>query len=196
MEPDIESLRENYSLYSDEKLVQIASEEARRLRPEAVQVLGEEIRKRGLGDDYFTSIEAQRQELTPDNMEGYLDLLSSLPCPVCKSNSKKLNATIKGTVVSVLFYTQYEKKLIIACPKCLKAANNEGLYYSGFFGWWALPWGPIRTIQSLILNSKMLKNSKAEQPNELFEDFVGNNVGKIELNKDDQTVLSSLIKFD
>lgn len=56
--------------------------------------------------------------------------------------------------VSLLFVTFYRKSQVYAIPNG-KSRIIPGLKYSlisFIFGWWGFPWGPIRTLQSIVTN--------------------------------------------
>ncbi|MXV50072.1 hypothetical protein GS399_03740 [Pedobacter sp. HMF7647] len=137
MEPNLDELRKNYEKFDNSKLVRIATEEATRLRPEAVELLKQIISERGLSKDITKGIDAQFQEVDNETLLEYTELLRELPCPICKSTEEKLNATMTGCVVSFIIMTSYKKELKIACPNCLDKANNQAMIKSALFGWWA-----------------------------------------------------------
>jgi len=195
MEPSIEDLRNNYKRFSDDKLIQLATTDAAGLRPEAIQVLQEEIKDRGLSTDLLKGIDVQRKEINEKELLEFCEIIRKQPCPICGSALFKLNATLTGNVVSFLIFTNYEKKLVIACPDCLRKANKNAMIKSAFLGWWGIPWGIIRTIQSFIFNNKMSKQTQLEEPNENLIGFVLERVGTIEANKLDNARLQSLIKY-
>ena len=193
MEPGIAELRKNYERFNDDKLIRLATEQATMLRPEALDVLKQVIKERGLSENINSGIEAQLRVADEASLLEYCNLLRNLSCPVCNSSSFKLNATITGTVVSFIVFTNYEKKLVIACPNCLNKQNNDALTKSLLFGWWGIPWGIVRTIQALIFNTKMQKQNNQMEANDVLKSFVRSKVGKIEMNKNNQKELQSLI---
>src|SRR6187551_1813391 len=99
MEPSIDDLRKNYKGYSDEQLIQIATTDASGLRPEAIQVMQDEIKARGLSDKLFKCIEVQRNQLSEQEILEYCDVLRKQPCPVCGSSAFNLNAAMIGSVI-------------------------------------------------------------------------------------------------
>ncbi|MHB1277677.1 MAG: hypothetical protein ACYC1Q_04700 [Bacteroidia bacterium] len=194
MEPNLNEIRKNYERFSDDKLIRIATEEATSLRPEALALLREIIRERGLSEDIHRGIDAQFEEFDEQTLYEHAEILRKLPCPLCGSGKEKLNATITGTVISIIYATQYEKEFKIACPNCLDAANNHAMTKSVLLGWWG-PWGLIKTPQALYMNDKMKKQNRLSEPNELFLGFVHERRGRIEANKNNPTELRELIKY-
>ncbi|HNI44035.1 MAG: hypothetical protein JNM36_03875 [Chitinophagales bacterium] len=193
MQITIENLRKNYQRYSDDEIVRIATKEAHLLSPEAVEVLQEEIAKRQLSPDLLKGIAVQLKNVSEQELWDYCELLRSLPCPVCNANTNQLNATITATVTSFVI-TYYKKELLIACPTCLDKANKTALIKTLLLGWWGFPWGIIRTIQAVMLNSNMSRIAQHSQPNMLLKEFVLQQIGTIESNKDKPERLQSLIK--
>lgn len=193
MEPNLKDLRKNYERFSDEKLIRIATEEATDLRPEALALLREIIQERGLSEDIHRGIEAQFEEVDYLTLYKYAELLRGLPCPLCGSEKEKLNATIIGTVISIIYATEYRKELKIACPDCLDKANNQAMLKSALLGWWGAS-GIFKTPQALFLNEKMKKQNRLAEPNGLFLGFVLERRGRIEANKNNPSELKDLIK--
>ena len=193
MEPSVEELRKNYESYDDSKLIRIATEEAASLRPEALVLIKQIIKERGLSANILAAVDVQVKPVDPGTLSKYTNLLRSQPCPICNSTANKLNATIAATVMSFIILTNYKKELIIACPDCLDKKNNDAMLKSALLGWWGLPWGIIRTIQSLILNNKMKNQNRLFESNDLLNGYVFNNVGRMEASKNNPEKLQELI---
>lgn len=193
MEPSVEQLRKNYQSFDDNKLTRIATEEAASLRPEALAVLKEVIKERGLSEDVLRGADVQVSNITEKSLLEYAELLRGQPCPICGTTTEKLNATIAATVKSFIIITNYKKELKIACPACLDKQNESATLTSGLLGWWGLPWGIIRTVQALMLNSKMKKQNHLQEPNDLFKSFVYKRIGRIEANRNKPELLHDMI---
>ncbi|HYV94794.1 MAG TPA: hypothetical protein VE978_23675 [Chitinophagales bacterium] len=191
----IDELRKNYKSFSDDELIRLATREASGLTPEGLQVLTEEIKRRNLSHDLIKGIEVQFNPLGEEAFSGYCELIRNQPCPICGSSSHKLNATITGSVVSVLIVTSYVKQLVIACPSCLNKANKHAMIKSALLGWWGLPFGFIRTIQAFILNNKMSSVAWLDEPNDLLKAFVVSHIGAIEANTNNAEGLQALTKY-
>ncbi|MDB5013454.1 MAG: hypothetical protein JWQ25_1656 [Daejeonella sp.] len=194
MEPSLEQLRKNYERYDDGKIIRLATEEATSLRPEAIDLLKQIIKERGLHEQVLKGVEAQFEEMDDNKFVEYTELIRRLPCPVCKSTNEKLNATITSSVVSFLIMTTYKKELKIACPDCLDKQNNRAMIKSALLGWWGFPWGIIRTPQALLFNNKMKRQNRVSEPNDLLNAFVYNRIGRLELNRNSQENLQDMIE--
>lgn len=140
-------------------------------------------------------IDIQLQDLSLDEANYYSEILRDLPCPICKKNDQKLNATMIYNVISFIIGTNYESELLIACPNCLDKANNNAIIKSVILGLWGLPWGPIRVLQSVSKNKLNKAHNQVKVPNKLLLSFVINNVGIIEANKNNPKELNSIIKY-
>jgi hypothetical protein len=193
MEPSLDQIREHYRSYSDDDLTLLATTEARRLRPDVVEALEEELRSRGLPETISHAIDAQIVELSEEEIQAYCERLQSQPCPVCGAVEYDLNATVTKSVVSLLIITLRKRRMLIACPDCLDQATKEATIKSALLGWWGFPWGIIRTIQAISSNNARLKQHRIEAPNDLLRAFVVSNVGKIEMNWDNEEELQVLI---
>jgi hypothetical protein len=187
------ALRENYRRLSDDKLMRIASEDATKLRPEALVLLKEELSTRGLTETAERAIEAQFRVVSEQEIAEYCGLLQAQPCPICRSSAQRLNAALTSKVISFLVMTTWKKQFAIACPTCLDKLNRDASISTALLGWWGFPWGIIRTIQALIANGKMEKTNHVPYPNDLLKAFVVGNVGRIEAARDNATDLQALI---
>lgn len=195
MELTKEEIRKNYSQFNDKKIIRLATERTSTLRPEAVEILKEIINERGLSEDLIRGIDIQFKELSLDEVKVYSEILRDLPCPVCKKNIQKLNATMIHHVISFIIVTNYESELLIACPSCLDKANNTAIIKSVILGLWGLPWGPIRVLQSVSKNKLNKAHNRVMVPNKLLLNFVNNNIGLIEANKNNPKELNSIITY-
>ncbi|RYU81010.1 hypothetical protein [Hymenobacter persicinus] len=187
-------LRENYRRLSDDKLLRIVSEDAVRLRPEALALLQDELRTRGLAEVAEQSVQAQFRVLDEAGVQEYCALLQAQPCPLCQSAARPLNATITSKVLSFLVMTTQKKAFAIACPGCLDTLSREANTSSALLGWWGVPWGLIRTPQALIFNNKMAKGHHLPYANDLLKAFVVSNVGRIEAAKGNPADLQNIIR--
>jgi hypothetical protein len=120
-----EELRETYAKLSNNKLIQIATQESGSLRPEALDILKEELHKRKLSDEYMTAVDIQQVVLTEEKKQFYYALIQTLPCPMCGSTSKQLNMALVSRVYSFIILTSYIKKPIIGCEDCLHSKLNN-----------------------------------------------------------------------
>lgn len=192
MEPTIEDLRRNYERFDDDKLIRIATQDAARLRPDALELLLTIIKERGISEDVVRGLKA-RVELTGDDLDDYVELVRSIACPLCGSNAQPLNGVLVGQVISIVIMTTYDKELRIACPTCLEKELDNASITSGLLGWWGLPWGPVGTIQSFFFNAQMKKEAKQEQAAEALRGFVLKHIGTIEMHRNAPEELRQLI---
>ena len=193
MLPDEKELQQTYAGFPDTKLVKMATQQARELRPEALQVLQQELQKRGLLQHVQHDIELQFRQADERVIGQHCETVRSLPCPRCKATTRKLNATLTGEVVSFLIYTRYEKQLKIACPDCLDRAHNAAMLKSAFLGWWAVPGGVINTVHSLIFNLRMKSNNHQPEPTDALRETVSTHLERIEKLHGDRAQLQALI---
>ena len=193
MEPSLEQLRKNYDQFDDKKLIRIATEEAAGLRPEALELVKQIIKERGLSTAVTKGIDVQLEKIGDARLHEYTELLRRLPCPVCNRTDEKLNASITATAISYIFLTQLRKELKIACPQCLDKLHKDATTKSALFGWWGIPWGIIRTPGAIIFNNKMKKGNSLNEANNLLKSFVLDRVGRIESSRNNQEELLDII---
>lgn len=190
---DIADLEKNYAGFSDEKIIRLATEEVASLRPEAVEILRKELRVRGLSEKIGEGISVQLKPLTEEELFLYVNLIETLPCPVCNSNSEHLNAIQISEVVSFFVITSHKKTLKIACPVCLNKSLDQATIKTLFLGWWGFPNGLIQSIKGLDLNAKTKKALMFKQNNNLLREFAAQNAGILETYKSDKNKLLNII---
>lgn len=190
---NLNDIRENYKRFDDYQIEKIALEEAHSLRPEVLDILKAEIKQRNLNLNLINSVDSQTKQLTNDEFNEYCEILKKHPCPKCKSKTQKINVTMVGEVVSMVIISDYDKSVKVACSNCLDDIHNKANIKTMLLGWWGFPWGPIYTIRSFIFNSNMKKNNRGEQSNQIFKNFVINNIGILESAKTEPKKLTEFI---
>ena len=190
---DIQIVKENYQKLSEAELTRMAANDAVGLTQEAQQVLVEEIKRRNLDPNIINAVHAQNAAYTIEEVDKYCEILRNLSCPGCGTSSLKLNGTMTSEVMSFILFTNRVKKIKIGCPNCLDKANDNAITKSTIAGWWGIPWGPVRTIQAIILNHKNKKTNHLEIPNDYLRSFALSRVGLIEAHKNDEEKLRQII---
>nr|WP_295876528.1 hypothetical protein [uncultured Chitinophaga sp.] len=190
---DIKIVQERYAGMSDRELVFFVTGNGYGLTPEALKVVKEEIAKRGINSRLADVLDIQNRSLSEDEIDDYCALLSHLHCPVCGSNRTKLNATLTAEVTSFIFITEYKTKIRVACPACLDKLNDSALMTTRIFGWWALPWGIIKSRQAISVNNRSKQNNHKSIPSLYLKWFVVCCKGQLELHKHDRTALINII---
>lgn len=190
---DIQFVRENYQRLTDDELIRVATQDAAGLTTEAQEVVKEEIERRNLDTNIIKGVAAQNKNYTVQEIDTYCDIVQKLNCPVCQSSSQKLNATLTGEVVSFIFFTQYKKKIKVACPNCLDKASNSALTKTATLGWWGIPWGVIRTPQAIALNLKSKRTNHLQGHNNYLRSFTLSVIGELETYKDNKEKLQQIL---
>jgi hypothetical protein len=176
-------------------LVRVLTQNSVGLTPEAIEVVKEELSKRNIDSSVARAVDAQNKQYTLEEIDTYCSLIQNLPCPITGSTDEKLNATLTAEVMSFIFFTNYNKKIIIGSPTALDKANKNALLKTAILGWWGIPWGIIRTIQAINLNIKNKRSNRADGPNDYLRSFVLGRVGQIEAFKDNPHKLSEIINL-
>jgi hypothetical protein len=190
---DIRFVRENYQRMTDAELVRIATQDAAGLTPEAQEIIQEEIKKRKLDANIINGVHAQNKTHTAEEIDAYCAIVRQLACPACGTSASKLNGTMTSEVLSFILFTQYSKKLKVACPACLDKANNTALVKTAVLGWWGIPWGFIRTIQAIGSNIQSKSTNRLDTPNDHLRNFILSRVGQFETYKDNREKLQQVI---
>lgn len=153
MNTDIQTLRNNYSRFSDDKIFKLAKEELFQLNEEAVIVLKEEVIKRQLPLIELIKNNLSYQENINALIDGHSDYVRNLPCPICGSEEYLLNAVVVSSVTSYIVFTRHAKDFHIGCPPCLTQKKNSAEGITLAFGWWGFPFGIIETFSGISRNT-------------------------------------------
>jgi len=194
MKIDREALRQHYERLPDEDIERLAYYEANDLTPEAVDILKNEIKRRGLSNSYETAVETHVAGLGEEEKKELLNRISALACPLCGSDHERLNASKVVTVKSFIVATTTEKPLIIACPDCIRANAKGALITSLLLGWWGIPWGPISTLGSIVDNVMALNSKKYNELSSEFIEFFEPHLIAIKVNIDEVKDLNDLLE--
>ena len=181
---------------SDDELIRIATTDASGLTPQAQEIIKEEVAKRKLDTNILKGVEAQNKSYSIEEIDKYCNLVQTLSCPICKTNSEKLNATMTSEVVSAIVFSTKNKKIKVGCPSCLDKANNSALTKSVLLGWWGIPWGIFWTIKAINDNLKSKRTNHIDTPNDYLRGFTVSKIGQLETYKDDKTKLQQIIATD
>lgn len=186
-------VKEMYQRMTDEELKRIATQDGQGLTPDAIGIVKEEIARRGIDSNITKGIAAQNREYTIEEIDVYCTILSKLECPYCGNFADKLAATQTMEVWSAVIITSYDRKMKVGCPNCLDKENNKALTKSVLLGWWGLPWGIVRTVQSVYVNIRNKKKNHSYEHNDFFRSFALSNVGQIEAYKNNKQALQEMI---
>ena len=188
------NLEKSYKEFGNDKIINLAQYEIKKLTPEAIEILRKEIVRRKLNPKLIEIIDEQINGLRIDDFFEYAKFLLNLPCPICGLRGKKIDLTRKGLVVSFIFLTNYDKILICGCKDCLRKKIRKSMILSLLTGWWGVPLGPLKTIQSVFFNLRKLEETRSEDQSEDFLKFVYANTGFIHANLENESELFDLIK--
>ena len=97
---DLNDIRDNYRNFPDWKIEKIASEEANSLRPEVLDILKAEIKRRNLKSNLINSVDSQTRELTESEFNEYCHILRNHPCPKCNSLDLRVNVTPPSCLIA------------------------------------------------------------------------------------------------
>ena len=162
---------QNRSLPEDD-IERLAYCEVGDLSREAFQILKKEIQRRGLPDELGVVADIQAKGLSEEEQIELIRKIAMFPCPHCGRKQTYLNAFSIMIVKSYVIVTEVDKPLVIACPECISTKAKSALIKSLFWGWWGIPWGPIRTIHSIFVNLRALNAGTHNEPTNEFREFV------------------------
>ena len=191
---DLKIIEENYARMSDAELERIATTDTHGLRPEVYGIIEKEINKRNLNPNLLNGVIAQNRTYTRKELEAYSELLRDLPCPICRSKTKKLNGTISYTVKSFVLFTNYRIEPTVACVDCLDKKNNDAILVTALLGWWGFPGGLLKTPLYIYKNIKAKKENKLKHSNDALLAFTLGNIGELEAFKESKEKLKEIIR--
>ncbi len=181
-----DELRENYRKFRDEDLVRIAVRDAESLTPEALQILKEEIRKRGL--QYTEPSKPAFLILEKPLLDSYCYCIQNAFCPNCNVQGN-LNRIKVGTVFGIPHFHVSNTEHLILCNSCSKSIVAKKCLYSFFLGVWTI----FPFLITMFRNINGLRVFKSSEPSELLVDFVKANYKEIEPIKGDALAISLLL---
>ncbi len=189
---DLEQIKENYANFEDYKLEHLAKNEAGSLEPEVIPILMAEIKKRGLDSNLEKGIEAQTKALTESEVLELKNKVVGLKCPMCGQKDKPLMGSLIRSVKSFVVFTNYKKTPIITCQECADKKKKSALISTIILGWWGIPWGLVRTPQTII--NYFADKSKVEEISEsILTGFAIENIGEIKTNWNNEDELVEFI---
>ena len=165
MELDVTLLRKHYATLPDAKLRSLI-EESLDLTPDAVQVLKEEIAKRGLPLLRSVNNVFENKVQIDKLIEERIAIIRDRTCPICKTEEYKLN----GICLSTVSFFKSSKAFYIACPNCLMNKKHEATNKTSFINI-GLYWGVIRAHQSLTLNMKAAEELNSGNPTKCLWEY-------------------------
>lgn len=189
---DLDSIRSFYSSLSDGELINRISLNSSGLKSEVLIVIKDELVKRDLSLRYLDATIAQNKVLTDSELSVYAESIRNLDCPVCKKKTTKLNASIIHSIVSVLVFSTTTKEIVIACPTCLDKRNSDATNTTLVLGWWSLG-GFFQTPSYISNNMRLKKEHHQYKANNTLITFIKENIGRLELYKDDDLLMSEFI---
>lgn len=190
---EIGEIRELYAKMNDAQLEYNAKYKANKLRPEVIEIIKEEITKRGLGEKFLTVVENQQKEFTPEELEEYVSLIEKSSCPKCDLQFEKVNASKVHKVRSFIFMTSSDSNLYIACNTCISKEKNKQLILNLLLGWWGLPWGIIKT--PIAISNHFIENAnRRENGIQLLILFIKENTSELYLRKDEPSKLTNYLR--
>lgn len=200
MESNIDAalIRQSYERLTDDAFIQRlrAMSDGASLTAEAREIVMEEVKRRNFEPALVQKIKDHLTLYSDEELEDYCALIRRLPCPVTGRRDAPLNATLIAEVASFIFLTQHTTQLLIACPEVLDRANNKAIQRTMLIGWWAIPWGIIRTVEAIRSNIRSKKTNHSATPNKYLRDFVLSRIVDIKACKDKEEKLSLLIAPD
>lgn len=158
--PSRDELTLHYRQLPDARIAQLAVHESEGLTPEALDVLRNEVRVRGLADELQRAIEIRTRIHDPHTVQDILERFRRLPCPICEVHLGLLNAATVARAKSFLLFTSFSTDVVVGCVTCIRAAATEANGVTLGLAWWGLPWGPIEGIRALRINAKAVRTAE------------------------------------
>ncbi|WP_269524166.1 hypothetical protein [Coraliomargarita parva] len=116
---------------------------------------------KALGSEHYCSdrclkqglLQASREFLGEELIFERIESIHQGPCPKCGGHGP-VDMQTHYTVWSAIILTSYKDVPEICCKRCGIQKKIGGLFFSGFLGWWGIPFGivitPIQVIRNLV----------------------------------------------
>ena len=177
----------------DAEIERIASNDGKWIHPEVLKIIEKEIRIRNLNKDLINGLYAQNKTYTSEELKYYSDIIRALPCPICESNSTKLNGTCFEEITGFVFVIVNKVAARIACPNCLDKIIEDANQNTLLMGWLDLPFGLLKTYFIIRKNNKIKLENRIDSANNSLNSFVLGNIGEIELIKNNPQKLNDYL---
>jgi hypothetical protein len=181
-----DQLRENYQKFCDEDIVRIAERDAESLTPEALQILKDEIKKRGI--QYLEPPKPSFLVLEKPLLDSYCHSVQNSFCPIC-GNQGNLNRIEVEVVFGIGHFHHSKRESLILCRSCSRTLVAKKCTYSLLLGIWTV----LPFIVTVFKNINALRVFKSDEPSESLVELVKANYQEIESIKNDPIALSHFI---
>ncbi len=172
-----DQLAEQYRRMPDEHLLRFAVQDARDLMPHAQSALKAELEARGIDAVVGQAVDAQNVTLTADEIDTLVEAIRRQPCPECGERTRLLNGAEIAEAKSLLLFTFYQPRIVVACPDCIAAQAKRAALITSVLGWWAFPFGPFQTVKALRRNIRAMGQRTHDEPSDALYVFVEANPG-------------------
>jgi hypothetical protein len=190
---EIEYIEELYANKTIAELHDIATYKVRGLRPEAINILKEEICKRGMDEKLLLAIDSQSRTLTDEEFASHAQRIKNTACTNCKRKNGQLMGGYITKVRGLILFSFYEKTPKILCATCLMEKQRKAWYLNLVFGWWAITWNIVRNIGAILKPLFDNDEKRHRDSTGIIIRFIEENVANIELNRT-ESELEAFIK--
>jgi len=187
---NVNEISENYAAFDDAKIQKIAKSEIKGLRDEVIPIILEELARRNLDPELIGWVKAERRKLSQLELQELKTKVENCTCEFCSRN-KKLKGYKFDTVIGALILRTVINHRLIVCEDCGRKKRKESAVLTLFLGWFSpriilsYPFVMMEKIQSYI--------KEDQQSEELIEEFIKDNIGKITLGNDNEEVIQRLL---
>lgn len=188
---NIEDLKENYKNFNDEKIIEIAKNSSKGLEKEVIPILNEEILKRKLDKTLLNWVAFESEEILENEQHFIYNKIVHLACPNCLQKNDRLYGFKINKIVSFVIFCDKTINRKILCRKCGKKQKLKSILITFFAGWWSkegVLLTPITVISDIV---NLLFFTKIS--NQVLNEFIGENIGRIRARGSTSKALSSLI---
>ncbi|MBO9674480.1 MAG: hypothetical protein J7577_13615 [Sphingobacteriaceae bacterium] len=186
----IEDIRKNYEKFDDATILKIISG-AKDLRKDVVDLLNDEIRKRGLDTELIEFVTIETDFYEGSERQHLVDEIKSSVCTCCGNNSE-LHGYTFNTIISYLVWYNHDQNLQIICSDCAKSLRLKSMLTTLALGWWSRP-GILATPATLI--SDLIEIMQKEKYSErVISHFIDENTGSIRRMEKAKSSLTTILK--
>ena len=186
----LENLKNKYKTLSDSSIILLAEKESKKLKPEVLDILKNEIIKRDLDLNLISWIDAENNTFSGLEKKQLEEKIRRSICCNCNERSGLKGHEILQ-VYSFIFFSNKTKSHLILCNKCGVDEKFSAFIITIFFGWWSV-YGFFFTLSTLyeyILNIFF----KEKIDRRIIHNFIEKNTGKIRLYGDSEDTFNNLL---
>lgn len=180
-----------YQRLSDERLRQIAIHESGDLSERGLEIIQDELERRGLLAETVEAIEVEVNGMDAEEFEEIVRQIIQMPCPECGKEGEGMKAGIVHEIRSFLLISRREARFRFGCADCVSDMKRQVARKNYLYGLWSSR-GLLYTLRESIRIRNSEEGKRAETETGLYS-LVESNLGFFQLNSENEPKVIDLL---